>query len=59
MKFTLTIDMDNAAYQGSRSQLRDNLRDVAYRVTLDEARNDSGTVRDFNGNTTGHWEITP
>lgn len=56
MKFTLTVDMDNEAFEHGRSQLRDILADVRYAVT--DPRAVDGRVRDYNGNTCGSWEIT-
>lgn len=52
MRFTLTIDSDNAACQ-TREQLSDMLRHVSQKVHLGE----SGRIRDLNGNTVGGWEL--
>ena len=62
MKFHLTIDLDNAAFDGDREahsseqpvrELARQLAEVARKVVL--ASDNKGRVRDANGNTVGHW----
>jgi hypothetical protein len=67
MKFTLIINLDNAAFYSERADhhdLRDGdeiarvLRQLANR--LDDAYvdcTDRGTLRDRNGNTVGAWQV--
>lgn len=50
--FTLHISTDNAAFQDDDHALATILREVADRVEMAE---DSGTVRDYNGNTCGRF----
>lgn len=60
MKFTLEIDMDNAAFEDGY-ELSRILNEVAYDhsgVTNDSGFTGEGFIRDINGNTVGRWEIT-
>ena len=54
MKFRCEFDMDNAAFENPDEAAR-LLRKIADRVTIQE---DSGNIRDINGNTVGTWEVT-
>lgn len=59
MKLSITISLDNAAYYHQDDSLNAdevyrNLQDIARRI---ESGFRSGSVRDYNGNTTGHWAI--
>ena len=55
MTFTLSIDMDNAAFDDDPStELIDCLRRVAAKVCVGTIQ---ATVLDSNGNTVGSWEI--
>ena len=56
MKFNLSINMDNDAYQNQAVQheLIDNLKAVIAKL---EDSCDFGTVKDINGNTVGVWVI--
>lgn len=57
MKFTLTINMDNAAFDGApRYEVRRILGHV--RDDVSTVGKVEGRVRDVNGNTVGRWEIT-
>lgn len=60
MEFTLTIDLDGAAFaEGEREELSRLLSKVSTMVA-DPSRSDDlvgGTVRDINGNTIGSWAI--
>lgn len=61
MRFTLTLDLDNDAYQPDpRHGILDALKEAAYQVCSTRAgrRPDwEGTILDPNGNTVGHWAI--
>jgi hypothetical protein len=58
MKFTLTIDLDNAAFQRrgglDRAELVRTLRIVA--ATIEDGK-ESGKVWDYNGNTVGSFAV--
>lgn len=58
MKLKLTMDMDNAAFDGElgdpSGEAARILRHVAGQVEADYT---SGFLRDVNGNATGYWEI--
>ena len=59
MNLALTMDLDNAAFRDEDGQL--DLYEVSEglaSVTTDMPRQVAGTIRDRNGNTVGHWEIT-
>lgn len=63
MKFTLTINMDNAAFgDWPAPELRRILRNAADQVHVDphdtRVGANEGSLRDINGNTVGRWEIT-
>ena len=71
MKFKLEIDLDNSAFEIDPEQTAicaRSLADVIEQMTgrfkdqevfYDAAVNDlGGKLRDFNGNTCGHWQIT-
>jgi hypothetical protein len=63
MQFTLTINMDNAAFEGCQqiNEVQRILQAVAESIdTLNRFR-DGGMVRDIrdiNGNKVGTWEVT-
>ena len=57
MKFTLTFNMDNAAFEdGGYEELRSILHEVSQMLDIEEDPN-YGPVRDSNGNTIGEWRI--
>ena len=56
MVFSLTIECDKAAFEDDPDQLAKLLRQVADRVD-DGQRQQSGSVRDANGNKVGTWEV--
>lgn len=56
MRFTLTIDCDNAAFDENPNELDELVHVVAQRI---EAGRESGKVMDHNGNSVGSWEIVP
>lgn len=59
--FTLTIETDNAAFdvdQGNElAAILRKLADVLDHTSHESG--DSGSVRDYNGNTVGHWTLDP
>lgn len=56
MRFTLSFDMDNAAFHdGANTETTRLLREVADDIELDGA--DCGELRDINGNNVGLWAI--
>lgn len=60
VRFTLTIDMDNAAFEdGPTLEVARILAALAGRLGYDgnEWLDDEGSVRDTNGNTVGGWTI--
>lgn len=57
MKFTLEIQMDNAAFEENPSELADII-DELQTPALSAGPGDVGTVRDSNGNTVGKWEVS-
>lgn len=61
MKFTLTIETDNAALMGEEGvdleELAGILRHLADRVAYGTADGDRGAVLDINGNAVGRWEL--
>jgi hypothetical protein len=68
MKFTLDIDMSNAAFERYADDERDVsevaaiLRRLANTLDLDVViltDKSTGTLRDSNGNTVGDWTVTP
>lgn len=67
MRYTLTIDMDNAAFRDEGGDMGSGARGWEVARLLREAAADTETgldpgVRaplvDFNGNRVGHWEVT-
>lgn len=56
--FTVTIDTDNAAFDSTSGKQREIARILKEIAGLVRAGEDSGKVRDANGNTVGSWEIT-
>ena len=56
--FTLSIDLGNAAMQ-TPDQIADALRKVAEKLTDrgDFSGPEDGTIRDYNGNTVGQWNV--
>lgn len=61
MRFTLTIDMGNAAFESPSDELDHILARVLADVNDafdDGLIPDRRPVLDFNGNTVGSWEIT-
>lgn len=57
MRFTLTIDMNNAAFQDDPGELERCIQWVAGRVAPGNEWS-KGNVRDINGNTVGTFEIS-
>jgi hypothetical protein len=65
MKFTLEIDLDNAAFFSRDEDLRD-AQELVRLIRQTASRFDDrllvgteqGKLRDINGNTCGHWQIT-
>lgn len=57
MQFTLTVDMDNDAFDRDGAELRRILLKVAKRLEDFDGRADRGAVMDVNGNTVGTWRI--
>jgi hypothetical protein len=54
MKFTLTIDMDNAAFDTPVAEVARILRDLAKRLDNGETETlTDATLRDINGNAVG------
>lgn len=65
MKFTLEIDLENAAFEGDFDDMRDAYEIARILVKLARSLEDRGEVgtdarplRDVNGNTCGHWQIS-
>lgn len=57
MQFSMTVEMDNAAFDAdSRGELARILRRAA-RDLDDDVTATAGRMRDINGNTVGSWEI--
>jgi hypothetical protein len=58
--FKLAFDVDNDAFEdGNRAtEAARILRDIADRLD-NVAYCGGGAIRDINGNTVGHWEMTP
>jgi len=60
MKFTLEIDMENAAFGPTPSDLRQELQRLLEAVSRSLRYIDSedeGIIRDLNGNRVGHWGV--
>jgi len=59
MKFSLTIDMDNAAFEGNaRGYLAALLREIGDDdLEMGTGGVDTDTVHDSNGNRVGEWRI--
>jgi hypothetical protein len=60
MTFTLTVDLDNAAFD-EPGELARILRKAAHQVEDEGSRFGSPVVcpvRDVNGNTVGSWEVS-
>ena len=66
MKFTLEIDLENEAFSAGHSLQRDGAeiaRILNRLANLAESsgpmrEDDGGKLRDLNGNTCGHWQIS-
>jgi hypothetical protein len=55
MDFTMNVNMDNAAFESMEAQMQE----LFYQVRLSiKSGSKEGTVRDFNGNSVGNWNIT-
>lgn len=59
MRFTLTIDCDNAAFEGGEHALRSEVREILMSLVESNVAwtDDSGPLRDHNGNTVGRWSF--
>lgn len=56
--FTLTIETDNAAFEfAPGAEVARILRTLADHIDPDQ-REETGRVRDANGNTVGNWKLT-
>ncbi len=60
VKLSITFALDNAALQHEdgaldRDQVADQVEQIAYEI---RGTDTEGTIRDYNGNTCGKWEIT-
>lgn len=62
MKFTLKIDMGNAAFEdaGNGIELARILREAAQKLydMGEVVRGETDRLRDINGNTVGEWKVT-
>ena len=62
MEFTVTINLDNAAFQaGAGEEVKRILENqVIYEIQNTEnfTLGDKGNLQDFNGNNVGRWQIT-
>ncbi len=62
MKFTLTIDMDNAAFGEDDNARSDEVARILrkYATYFDSMGlgSHSGAIHDFNGNIVGSWEVS-
>ena len=63
MKLTITLELDNDAFaaRSRRAEVRRILEELtvhpkAFGCSLFNA--DDGNLRDINGNTVGHWEVS-
>jgi len=54
MRFKMTVDMDNSAFEGEAFELKNIMRQAINKI---ESGQDCGKVMDSNGNTVGKWEI--
>lgn len=57
MKFTCTIDLDNAAFEESPTHLGHILMDIGEHLKYEGIQPTEATIHDFNGNTIGSWRI--
>lgn len=59
-RFNLTIDLDNDAFHvaGNGHEVIRILATSTAKIPGDLFAGDSQRLRDFNGNTVGHWEVT-
>lgn len=58
MTFTLTINMDNAAFEGNPGhELKRILERLARRSWDIDGRVDGAKLMDVNGNSVGSWEV--
>lgn len=55
MKFSLEINMDNAAFKENQEELPDILYLLANTLSIVSPK--EGNLRDSNGNTVGEWKI--
>jgi len=55
MKFSLEINMDNAAFKDNQEELPDILYLLANTLSIVSPK--EGNLRDSNGNTVGEWKI--
>jgi hypothetical protein len=60
MKFTLEIELGNDAMQTAEdvSRVLFDLSDAIVDYDLSDSDSGPGSVRDVNGNTVGHWDVT-
>ena len=58
MEFTMKVNMDNCAFEGSAWRDKQELQRILQNVELDMLVSNAGKCVDINGNTVGTWEIT-
>jgi len=54
MNIQIEINLDNAAFQDNPAELAQILEKIPNDVKPDR----EGTLRDSNGNTVGHWQVS-
>lgn len=60
MKFTCTIEVDNDSFIESPQHLGHLLSSLGEHLAYEGIQpGDGNTIRDYNGNTVGEWEIQP
>lgn len=61
MRFVLTVDMDNAAFEDNPDELAEILAGLAEGMTgvVNVSHGAAGPVRDSNGNSVGSWKVQP
>lgn len=57
MRFTMTVDMDNAAFEEPHHELGEIIHRLAESLLMGKVDATEGSLKDTNGNRVGGWEI--
>ena len=58
MRFTMTVDCDNAAFEADGNELARILHKLADSIAYNGLEEAKDSLRDINGNKVGRWELS-